>query len=471
MQSNNSLGVVAVVPFFSQSDNVNADSCYVYLRNVVPELARQSPGTQFIIFFPDPKYGRDRWTYKPDAFENDQIHFVAWPYDTAQLSSVLGFHPVRFSQIEEIYGPTMYWLQQVEMGPFMYRGYHKHFAQINMPALIAQHHYIIHKSLPYPIDQQFARRWLQTGGSLAADRVIYNSKHAANMASESFSDLLSAVQLEKLAQKSIVLPFGLLSGAEPAAPTKDNLMPPVFVFNHRFEGYKQADLTFEQFARLRESGHKFSVWATQTAGQKTRAGIDKSVYAPDRADYLRNIAVPAINTMNSVHETFCISILDSLALGHLVVLPNAVTFPELVPPGYPYLFSDINDQYQMLDMILTHWPADYLQWHDRLIAHAREHFNLSAYAAQYLDIMSAVEMGYRDHESKAHTSVALQRLFDTVTPGNSLSPQDLQRALARTSDQTTGKQAFSGRRMVRECLKSGQFKLIYLAGGMRLQKC
>lgn len=451
-----SLGVVAIVPFWSQSDNMNADSSYAYLRMVVPELAQIAPGTLFIVFFPDPHYGADTWRYVNDGFQTDRIKFVPWPYDSAMRSSVLGFDPVRFKQIEEKYCPTVYWLLQPEMGAFLDGGYKGSFSIINRPTLVAQHHYVIHKSLPYPLDGLFARRWLQTGGSLCADAVIYNSDHTATMAREAFADLLSPQACADIAAKAATFKFALVADDHPRAPAiapPDN--QPVIVYNHRFEAYKLPDTTFGVLRNLRDKGHQFPIWASQTVGQMTADyPIDKSVYAASRQEYLAGICVPGINTLNSVHETFCIAALDSIAIGQLLVAPDAVTFPELVPPNYPFLFKTVAEQEQILEHILATWPLEYDRWAEPLQTWARANFGIAPYATKYRDLFARLEAERFGRPVKDNTAATLDRAFASLPIGKPTYPRKLATPLNNgTFGSKLGAQAMSPRRIVREAVR------------------
>ena len=442
------LGVVAVVPFWSQSDNLNADSNYAYLRVVLPEMLKKTEDTLFVVLFPDPRYGSDRWVYADDGLQRNRIKFFAWPYDSQMSTSVTGFDNMRFKRLEDEYGPCIYWLHQVESEAAIFGGYRNSYARITRPCLIVQHHYIIHRSLPYVYETQFPRQWLQIGGSLASERVIYNSDHTHKMAQEAFGEYLNKETMDKLEAKSQVLKFGLLSGDEPRAPLCTT-EPPIFLYNHRFENYKKPEITFQVINQLRAKGHKFEVWATQTAGHKVDDfAVDKDIFEASREKYFERISVPAINTINSVHETFCISILDSMCVGHLVVLPNTVTFPELVPKGYPFLFHNQAEQFEMLDRILERWPEDYNRWHTVLIDHARTTFNLKKYVDDYLSIFSAEENHYRENKHKEGTLRNLTHLLESMEKGK---PYPLG-CLANEARRLTGcqQQAMSNRRVIRE---------------------
>lgn len=411
-----SLGVVCVAPFWSQSDNLNADSCYVYLRQLLPELVRQTERTIFLVLFPDPDFGSGRFKYRPDGLQSERIRFVRWSYDTAMQTSVLGYPVEDFKRVDLTYGPNLYFLQQVELGPLVYGGYYKAWADNSRPTLVAQQMYIPHKTLTYKIETQLSRTLLQMSGCLASDMVVYPSQYAYGMAKDTYGDYLSTSALSRLADKSTVNLFGMLDGNEPYAPEATSDDKPVFVYNHRFQDYKDPQSTFlDVFGQLKQS-YDFEIWATHTSGQRTRPyHFDRDVYEPLRHDYLRRIAVPAINTINSVHETYCISMVDSMALGHLCVVPRRVTFPELFPEDYPFFFDTVQEQRNMLAHILDTWPVEYNKWRAILSQHARTNFSLEEYAKRYLSIFHKAELKHRiEGTAKDNTVDAVSSTFDSM---------------------------------------------------------
>lgn len=426
------LGIVAVVPFWSQSDNLNADSNYAYLRRVLPVMSKLSPHTLFLVFFPDPSYGKDRWVYYDDGMQTDKIRFISWPYDTAMRSSVLGFDAARFGVIENACAPSLYWVHQVEMAGALKGGYRESFSVSGQPGIISQHHYIIHESLPYPVTSMESRRLYQMSGTIASDIIVYNSRHARNMAHDSFSHYLNNEKMRFIEKNSITLPFGLVKDTDPIAPLASESNRPIFIYNHRFEAYKRPDVTFGVLNSLRNC-YDFEVWASQAQGQPTgRWSIDKFIGSASRDTYLERIAVPAINTINSVHETFCISVLDSIAAGHLVVLPRAVTFPELVPENYPFLFDTVNEQQCMLSRILDRWPLDYNEWRERLQLYARTHHEITAYASQYLDLLTQEEARRRSSGMKPETREKVGHLVSRLPKGKPVRMSVLMRDMSKT---------------------------------------
>src|SRR3990167_7082603 len=223
--------VCVIMPFWSQSDGMNWDGNYNYLRAVVPELSKKLPGWLWVILWPDANYGADVWKWAGDGFFNDKIVRYPWPYDTAIRSGVLGFDPLKFKTLDFKVAPTLFWMHQVETIPFMVGGYKQSFSKRSQPLFVAQHHYIIHKSLPYPMEGMFSRLWLQMGGSLAADRVLVHSDYCNQMMLESFGDYLTPQKMDELKSKTTVHKYGLEDG-ETDITIGDGPGVPVVVYNH-----------------------------------------------------------------------------------------------------------------------------------------------------------------------------------------------------------------------------------------------
>lgn len=395
--------VCAIVPFWSQSDAMNWDSNYAYLRRVMPGLMDALPDWLWVILWPMVKGGNDTWRWHNDGlFDDPRIMRFGWPYDTAMRSSVSGWDPLKFRDLEIAYAPAVYWCHQVESATHIDGGYQQSFNRSARPIIVSQHFYVIHESLPYPLFGMFDRRWMQMGGSLVAQRVVMNSQHAYTMLRESFGEYLNDATMDALLAKTRVLPFGLVTAEHMAIPITPHDRP-IVVYNHRFENYKRPDDTAALLNEARSAGHDFEVWVTQTVSQKVSDfPFDRIVGHPDQMTYLRSIAVPGINVSNSVHETFCISMLDSIMLGQLPLAPRAVTFPELVPPDYPFLFTSRNEQRVMFDHLVDTWPLEYTKWSDVLRAHAWSTFGLDSYCQQYAALLDEASQEPYEHQAKDH---------------------------------------------------------------------
>ena len=438
--------IVLVAPFWSQSDGLNWDSAYVYLRLTLPKLAQLLPNYLWLVLWPDANYGADKWKlYTDTEVFTERIVRIPWPYDTAIRSGVLGFDPVRWQYIDLNYGPTLFCLHQMELATFMHSGYKQAFAAANRPTLISHPHFVIHKSLPYPVEAAMSRLLLQINSSIVSDALVLNSDHTKYMLMEMCGDYLNKKRLAEIESRCHVIKHGLVS-SEVDIPIR-SYDKPVILYNHRFESYKNYKVTGEIIKDLKQR-HDFEVWVTQTEGQ--RAGmfpLDRVVGHPKREQYLENIAVPAINTINSSHETYCIAIMDSLCLGHLVVAPNAVTFPELLPKDYPFLFNSVKEQTQMLDHILETWPQEYEKWSPVLRAYVATNFALDKYIRDYADLLIAEGSVWQNYGKKEKTEKGLDKFFTSLDSGVYTLKQ-LHSVFKKR--QNLGDQAFPPRRFVRE---------------------
>jgi glycosyltransferase involved in cell wall biosynthesis len=446
--------IVAVFPFWSQANAMNWDSNFQYLRTLLPKMSELLPEWLWLFAWPQQSKGAGTWTYYNDGggFFTDRIVPYPWPYDTAVRTGAIGFDPDRFKELDLRMAPTVYWLHQVETGLFMKGGYRQSFNESARPRIVCGHHFVIHKSLPYPLEGMLPRMWLQLGGAMAADVNVFNSQHCQNMLNETASDWLSPEAHNIIKGKEEMLRFGLLS-YETDIPIADGPGKPVIVYNHRFEAYKNVEDTCVTLKELRAQGLDFEVWITQTRAQGDRDfPFDRSVGAPSRDAYLRNIAVPGINTSNSMHETFGISMLESIALGQLPVAPRAVTFPELVPPDYPYLFKTRGDQVAILRHIISRWPQDYVEWSPKLRKWAAENYSLQVYAERYAALLVKQANSWKDTNVKERTTTNimsfLKRLPKGAYPLHRVSNE-------MRSYSKLGEQAMTDRRALREILQQG----------------
>jgi len=191
---------------------------------------------------------------------------------------------------------------------------------------------------------------------------------------------------------------------------------------------------------------------------------------PDQRKYIQNLAVPGLNVINSLHETFCISMQDSIALGQLMVAPNAVTFPELVPDGYPFLFKDEKEQVAMLDHILSTWPKEYEEWSPRLRAYAREVCALDSYCAAYSELLQREALVPRKAQAKEKNRVKIEKAIDSLSLGDHAVAELAGKFRALIGLQS---QAMPNRRVVRELVDRGaslafvQNKVVLRWGGRK----
>lgn len=114
------------------------------------------------------------------------------------------------------------------------------------------------------------------------------------------------------------------------------------MWNHRWEYDKNPDEFFEVLFDLDRLGVDFRLII---AGQSFRqappifAAAEKSLahridhfgYASDRNEYLQLLSRANIVVSTAIHEFFGLSVLEAIAAGCLPLLPNRLSYPELLP--------------------------------------------------------------------------------------------------------------------------------------------
>jgi hypothetical protein len=109
----------------------------------------------------------------------------------------------------------------------------------------------------------------------------------------------------------------------------------------------------------------------------------------DRAEYIEVLRRGDINTLNTLYETFCISCVESMALGQPIVAPNGLTFAEITgrnETGYPYLFKGVREQKEFLRTLIER-PAKRREWGEKVSKFVRREFNDDLWATNWIDLI------------------------------------------------------------------------------------
>ncbi|MFO7634072.1 MAG: DUF3524 domain-containing protein [Caldilinea sp.] len=250
-----------------------------------------------------------------------------------------------------------------------------------LPAAVPVALYMHENQLTYPWrpgagrDLTYAMiNWLS---QLAAGAVIFNSRshHDAWFGElpnllKHFPDYTHLAQIDRVRARSCVLPVGIEAQAVSEAASETELFKkarflrrnflgidsPLILWNQRWEHDKRPDRFFDLLYRLRDEGIAFRL---AVAGEnfrqvpqefeeaRTRLAdvIEHWGYVESRKDYLRLLAASDLVISTADHEFFGISVLEAIAAGAFPLLPNRLSYPELIPPAlHPAcLYSDDAD--------------------------------------------------------------------------------------------------------------------------------
>ena len=341
---------ILIYPMLSV-DVLNSDSNYIIIKQLCNELIKTKKYNFFLLIDSQRKYVKDDL--------NSLVKIIKMPMPKSKKHQVINFNTNVFKQLFKKYSFDIIWNNVVEQGHHF-----KYFEDVNAevfkPKVFNYHHYVIHRSLSstsYLLCKHIL--YDQLVGSLGADLNYFHSKHCFNMLHEEAQDILNVKQIINIQNKSLVS----LGGYSKNIESDIKYVRFTFIYNHRLDGYKNWKDTFDVFDALYKEGLDFQVIVT--AGDKSNINtVNKKPYVivksfTRHSDYIKELSKCHSNVINSIHETYCISIAESIMNKQTVIVPNRCTFPELVDADYPYLFNSIEEQTNLIRKIITEDIREY----------------------------------------------------------------------------------------------------------------
>lgn len=247
--------------------------------------------------------------------------------------------------------------------------------------------YLHENQLTYPLregqEQDYTYATVNYLSALTADRVVFNSAFHRDEFFGALPDLLRRFpdyshvgEVPALRAKSGVLHLGLdLAGLDAARPDAEARRsrepgPPVVLWNHRWEYDKDPEAFFRVVNRLDDVGERFRlILAGQTFSEQPpafEAGFRRYAervlhygYAESFADYAALLWRSDVVVSTSVHEFFGISMLEAIYCGCHPLLPDRLTYPELIPERLhrpllhaPVLYRSEDELFETLRAVL-----------------------------------------------------------------------------------------------------------------------
>ena len=241
--------------------------------------------------------------------------------------------------------------------------------------------------------------WLS---QITAHRVIFNSDYhrrswfgALPNLLKHFPDYNHLERVEQVRERSLVLPVGI-NGAAIAGPgakeERDGSAPPLILWTQRWEYDKRPDRFFGLLYRLVEAGIDFRLAVAgenfrrepvefEEARSRLAGRIDQWGYLPSVQEYRALLCRADLVISTADHEFFGISILEAITGGAFPLLPNRLSYPELIPSDlHPAcLYADDDDLFEKAALRLRQpRPAP-----PSLQAHVQASFDWPVVAARY----------------------------------------------------------------------------------------
>jgi len=213
--------------------------------------------------------------------------------------------------------------------------------------------YFHENQLTYPLspddrrDYQYA--FTNMASCLAADEVWFNSAYhragylaAIDKLLNEMPDCVPPGIAATIAAKSRVMHPGVgLSGLE-RPPVLAPGQPPVILWNHRWEYDKGPEAFFQALFSLSEAGVPFRLLV---AGERFRTRpaifdearrrladrIDHFGYYQTRQAYLEALQSADLVVSTAIHEFFGLAVIEAMAAGCFPILPERLSYPELIP--------------------------------------------------------------------------------------------------------------------------------------------
>ena len=236
--------------------------------------------------------------------------------------------------------------------------------------------YFHENQLTYPLPDESERDY-QYGftnitSCLAADAVWFNSRYHLDSFLNGVDRLLAKMPdfvpegiADTIRSRAAVLPLGLDPELfDRACSAKEH--PPTVLWNHRWEYDKNPDEFFETLFDLQRAGIEFRLIV---AGENFRTAppifaaaekllaerIDHFGYAADRTAYLELLGRGDIIVSTAIHEFFGLAVLEAIAAGCYPLLPDRLSYPELLPPAVhsQCFYNDSRDLRSKLTDLLT----------------------------------------------------------------------------------------------------------------------
>lgn len=377
--------IIFAQPMYSKPQ-LNADSNYIVYSILIRAMREARPDWHWVIPFPDAKSG---YSYDDDGFFRlPTVTRIPQRISPRKMANAISFSAWWYDEVFRRLAFDAVWTNLPEIaGPLTFAGYGS-ADPAGRPLIVAAHNYVIHETLPIAHDCQDHVKRAQVTGATLANVNIFNSDHCCEMLMDNARAFLSDRMLARLQETFVKINYGPLSPDLELARNEND--PPVIAYNHRLQKYKNWRETMDLLQEMWDEGDRFRVLFLNNTKDKmsqlARYPFVEIALSRTHPEYLEKLRGCDLNVTNTVHETFCISAVESMALGQPIVAPNGITFPEITGRkdgnGYPYLFTSRKEQKAMLRRLLKS-RAERHKWGEIVSRHVLSRYTTNVWAEAY----------------------------------------------------------------------------------------
>lgn len=265
--------------------------------------------------------------------------------------------------------------------------------------------YFHENQLSYPLEpgqeRDFHLGFTNIVSAFAADRVLFNSHFHLNEFMDAATGLIRRMpdfkpqwMMATIRKKARVVYPGCqfeAAGTDAGCPKAN---PPLIIWNHRWEYDKNPALFFKILGRLKEKNIPFSLallgeksekfpLVFSRAQEQFKQEIKVYGYVDSRETYLSWLKKGAIVVSCAIQENFGISIVEAVRSGCLPLLPDRLSYPEIMPEDCHarVLYQTEEDLEKKLMAMLVH-ARDNIPLQKRLSSEM-ESFSWDHMAGQY----------------------------------------------------------------------------------------
>lgn len=216
--------------------------------------------------------------------------------------------------------------------------------------------------------------------ALVADMVVFNSKMHKDAFLNAVPKFLKRGRdcrpkgiADKIRKKADVLYPGITLPFDRDVDAEKQTNPPLIVWNHRWGFDKNCEMFFSALEKIDNMGLDFNLALMgenfgkipevfKEAEKKFKDRILQFGYVPLREEYEKWLKRGAIVISTAIQENFGISVIEAMLMGCVPLLPDRLSYPEILPEEFHehFLYKNRQDLIEKLLLIIS----DYKQYEE-----------------------------------------------------------------------------------------------------------